>query len=458
MRLDDQQRPTVREVLLADGDGPPDLLLDHAAYAAPPHPIDKARYHAPEWHAREVEHIWRRTWQMACREEEMAEPGDYVVYDIAQYSIIVLRAGDGSIGAFYNSCRHRGSQLLPSGSCGSVERLRCPYHGWTYDLDGQLADLPCDWDFPQFAAQKPGLVPVRTESWGGFVFVNMDPDAMPLRRYLGKLCDHVPEACFTSRHIGAHVAKVIACNWKVGLEAFLEGYHVAEVHPQALPFTGDTNGQLDVWPPHVSRMIANVGLPSPRMENRPTMAETSAALRAFLASDMGAVETGAGDVGQEEPRKIMAAAIRAMLADATGVDHADRSTSEIIDAINYHVFPNWMPWLGFGTPIVYRLRPYGDDPDRAILEVYLLYATDPGKARPAAAEVRWLAESDSWTAAAELGGLGAIFDQDEQNFLMIQRGLKAGGCPTISPSDYQESRIRFFHDIIDHYMKGAAHG
>lgn len=447
MKQHDERRPNVRDVLENDGDHPPAYLFEESTYALPPRAYDKARYFSPEWQAGEVDRVWRRVWQMACRDEEIPEPGDYIVYDIVDYSIIILRSKDGTVRAFYNSCRHRGSQLLPSGSCGSVARLRCPYHAWTYDLEGGLIDFPSAWDFPQYCGHKPSLAPVKVDHWGGFVFVNLDPQAPPLEQFLGVLCDHVSSDYFAMRYIGAHVAKVINCNWKVGLEAFLEGYHVAEVHPQALPFTGDTNGQLDVWPPHISRMIANVGLPSPRMENQPTPAETATALRAFLASDMGAV-----DVVEQDPRKVMATAIRALLKNVTGIDHDRVSTSEIIDAINYHVFPNFMPWTGFGTPIVYRLRPLGKDPDHSILEVYLLYATAPEAPRPDAVETNWLAPDDSWTAAPELGGLGAIFDQDERNFLLIQRGLKAGGCPTFSPSDYQESRIRFFHETLNSYM------
>jgi hypothetical protein len=149
----------------------------------------------------------------------------------------------------------------------------------------------------------------------------------------------------------------------------------------------------------------------------------------------------------------MAGALRTMLTNATSVDHAAFSTSEIIDAVNYFVFPNFMPWAGYGTPIVYRLRPFGSDPDRSILDVYLLYVTSD-ETVGAPVETRWLGPSESWTAAVELGGLGAIFDQDEQNFLLIQNGLKAGGAPSLWPSRYQESRIRHFHAALDRHVLG----
>uniref|UniRef100_UPI0037532D6D aromatic ring-hydroxylating oxygenase subunit alpha n=1 Tax=Sphingomonas sp. TaxID=28214 RepID=UPI0037532D6D len=440
----------VASILAADGDDPPACLFTQSPWRGGAMTIDKARYFDPAFHAAEVETIWRRCWQMACREEEVPDPGDVLVYDVAGLSILVVRGDDGQVRAFHNSCLHRGTQLQPAGACSHVSQLRCPYHGWTYGLDGRLKDAPCRWDFPQIAVGEPGLAPVQADTWGGFVFINPDPGAGPLCDYLGVLPNHFSSWPLEQRRIGAHVAKVIACNWKVGLEAFLEGYHVAEVHPQALAFTGDVNGQLDVWEPNVSRMIATLATASPRLPGAPISdTEILEALRSFVPGELGDIPATGG------PRAAMAAALRVMLTSATGVDHADYSTSEIIDAVNYFVFPNFMPWAGYGTPIVYRLRPFGADPDRSILDVYLLYVTPEGDAMPPA-ETRWLQAGESWTEAAELGGLGAIFDQDEQNFLMIQSGLKAGGAPDLWPSRYQESRIRHFHATLDRHVAAAA--
>jgi phenylpropionate dioxygenase-like ring-hydroxylating dioxygenase large terminal subunit len=449
LAADTPDGPQVAAVLAADGDDPPACLFTQSPWQGAAMTIAKARYFDPAFHAAEVEGVWKRCWQMACRAEEIPEAGDVLVYDVAGLSILVVRGDDGNVRAFHNSCLHRGTQLQPAGACTSVTKLRCPYHGWTYGLDGRLEDAPCRWDFPQLGTDAPGLAPVQVGLWGGFVFVNPDPDAGPLLDYLGVLPDHFRSWPLDRRRIGAHVAKVIACNWKVGLEAFLEGYHVADVHPQALAFTGDVNGQLDVWEPNISRMIATLATASPRLPGAPISdAEILDELRRFVPGELGDVpETGG-------PRAAMAAALKTMLTSATGVDHAAFSTSEIIDAVNYFVFPNFMPWAGYGTPIVYRLRPFGSDPDQSILDVYLLYFAADGDAAPCP-ETRWLKPGESWTAAAELGGLGAIFDQDEQNFLMIQNGLKAGGAPDLWPSRYQESRIRHFHATLDRHVAGG---
>jgi hypothetical protein len=113
-----------------------------------------------------------------------------------------------------------------------------------------------------------------------------------------------------------------------------------------------------------------------------------------------------------------------------------------------------MPWAGYGTPIVYRLRPFENDPNHSILDVYLLFVVPEGTVSDGMHQTHWINPGESWTTASELGGLGQIFDQDEQNFLQIQRGLKAGGKPGVTLSSYQESRIRHLHDTLDDYLRG----
>ena len=151
----------------------------------------------------------------------------------------------------------------------------------------------------------------------------------------------------------------------------------------------------------------------------------------------------------------MGAALRRQLTAATGVDHSAYSTNEILDAVNYLVFPNLMPWAGYGVPIVYRLRPYRDDPNKSILEVYLLFVVPDGRPESDVVPTHWLKPGELWSSAPELGGLGPIFDQDERNFAIIQQGLRAGGNPELTVSAYQESRIRHLHDTIDAYIQSG---
>jgi phenylpropionate dioxygenase-like ring-hydroxylating dioxygenase large terminal subunit len=214
-------------------------------------------------HERELDGLWGRAWQMACREDELRRPGDHVVYDIGVRSVIVTRDAEGRIGAFHNVCVHRGRRLREGG--GSVRQFRCPYHGFTWNLDGTFKSAPCAWDFPHVEPGEFGLKPVRAEVWGGFVFVCFDPAAPPLATFLEDIPEIYQRWPMEKRFTAAHVAKVIRCNWKIALEAFIETLHVTDTHPQIAAYIGDAHTQYDTWPGkrHYSRMISPRGLPSP---------------------------------------------------------------------------------------------------------------------------------------------------------------------------------------------------
>ena len=203
--------------------------------------VPRSRYVSQAFHDLEMERVWRRVWQMACREEQIPEVGDHVIYEIGDHSIIVVRSAVNRIQAFENVCLHRGRLLREMG--GRVERFRCPFHGWTWNLDGQLAEIPCRWDFPHVERDEFHLPELKTGTWGGFVFINMDRDCEPLADFLGELPEHFERWPLEDRYLEAHVAKHLPCNWKVAQEAFMEAYHVIATHPQLLVSLGDCNSQ-----------------------------------------------------------------------------------------------------------------------------------------------------------------------------------------------------------------------
>ena len=166
-----------------------DTKVDHLL-VRPDGFLPKERYTTPEFMDLEFERLWPRVWQIAGREEELGAPGAFIEYPIGDESILVVRTAGGEIAAFHNACRHRGTRLVDG--CGSFANgeIRCPYHAWTYGLDGHLEHVP---DREEFAGLPPdlGLKTVRVECWGGFVFVNMDLEAEPLLDFL--------DPCFGSR-------------------------------------------------------------------------------------------------------------------------------------------------------------------------------------------------------------------------------------------------------------------
>jgi phenylpropionate dioxygenase-like ring-hydroxylating dioxygenase large terminal subunit len=412
-------------------------FLDHADIAP-------TRYFSAEFHDREVERVWRRTWQMACREEQIPRVGDVVVYEVADASLLVVRAAEDEIRAFHNSCLHRGTQLRTSS--GRVNQFRCPFHGFTWNLDGTLAEVPCAWDFPQIDPATFCLPEAQVGTWGGFVFVNFDPQAPPLAEYLEDLPWHFAAWPMEDRYLTAHIVRVMPCNWKVALEAFIEAYHTMATHPQLLKTAADTQTEYDVYGPHVSRMITAVGIRSEHLEGEP---DEEAIVRAMLGRDGGnPVEEGAS------ARQVLADRVRRSLHRRTGRDYSELTDAEALDGIEYFLFPNFMPWAGMLTPFAYRFRPDGNDPDSCVIDIMQLEPVPAIGPRPAPAPTRYLGPDESWGDVAELGAFGRVFNQDGSTFGRIQRGLRASVVPTIALGRYQESRIRHFHATLDAYIAG----
>jgi phenylpropionate dioxygenase-like ring-hydroxylating dioxygenase large terminal subunit len=408
--------------------------------------ITRERYFEPAFHRLEVERMWRRVWQMACREEQLPEVGDSIVYEISDASLIVVRTAPDEIRAFHNSCLHRGTQLR-TGS-GHLTGLRCPFHGFTWNLDGSFRGMPCPWDFPHVDPADFCLPQAQVGTWGGFVFVNLDLDAPPLEEYLEALPWHFAAWPLEERYLSAHVVRTMPCNWKIALEAFIEAYHTVAVHPQLLRTTGDTLTEYDVYGRHVSRMITPVGMKSEHVDREVGDEEILKAM--FITSDADlTVEEGSS------VRHQLADQMRASLRERTQRDYSTITDAEALDGIEYFLFPNFMPWAGFLTPLVYRFRPDGDDPDSCVIDIMLLEPVSERGSRPAAAPTRYLADDETWADAPELGYLGRILNQDGSTFGRIQRGLHASVKPTITLAQYQESRIRHFHSTLDAYLTGA---
>lgn len=408
--------------------------------------IARERYYAKEFAALEAERMWTRTWQMACREEEIPEVGDFCVYEIVHESLLVMRVAPGEIRAYFNACLHRGRLLKTQD--GSARDLRCPYHGFTWNLDGSLKEIPCAWDFPHVAEQEFSLPEARVGTWGGFVFVNLDPNCESLEATLGPLPAHFEPWKMAERTKHVHVGKIIDANWKACAEAFIEAYHSIATHPQILPYTGDANTQYDVYPehPHVNRMLTPFATPSPHLTDVPEKKIADAMLQGAN------VEIPEGRTAREVIAEIM----RGAIGGQSGWDLSKVSDSEMLDALQYFVFPNFAPWGGYLQSLVYRWRPNGDDPNSCLMEVMLLQPAPLDEPRPTPAKMRLLPPDMKWSDAEELGPLGAIFDQDMGNLPHVQKGLRATRKPGVTLGNYQEIRIRQLHATLDTYLAKPA--
>jgi len=162
--------------------------------------------------------------------DQVAAPGQFFTFELAGEPLVVVRGTDGELRAFYNVCRHHAAAVADT-PCGTVQHLRCPYHGWTYGLDGTLKGTPDFIGVCNFNREENGLVPVRVETWEQFVFVSLDKDAPPLLSFLGDLTERVAPLNLAKLQFFTRKSWTLACNWKVYMDNYLDGgYHVPYLH------------------------------------------------------------------------------------------------------------------------------------------------------------------------------------------------------------------------------------
>ncbi|HEY6177022.1 MAG TPA: SRPBCC family protein [Kofleriaceae bacterium] len=175
--------------------------------------------------------VWSRTWQLVGRAAQVAAPGEFVTAEVAGEPVVVVRGADGVLRGFFNVCRHHAAAVMTA-PCGKVDRLRCPYHGWTYDLAGQLRGVPEFDGVRDFDRAATGLVPLAVATWEGLVFVHLDPDPPPLLDHLGELVGQVAALGLGELVFHERRDYTLACNWKVFVDNYLDGgYHVPHLHP-----------------------------------------------------------------------------------------------------------------------------------------------------------------------------------------------------------------------------------
>jgi len=219
-------------------------------------------YFAEDIYALERERIFCREWLCVAREEELPSPGDHRVLDVVGESILLLRNRQGALRAFYNVCRHRGARLCRTEGSGppglavqggvvAGRTILCPYHQWSYDLDGHLVAAPHMGNVPGFEKSSVNLYPVGVECWGGFVFVNLTPGEAPsLATRLGGIPERISRYPLADLRIGHTLRYSVAANWKAICENYNECYHCGGVHPElcsVVPAFRDAGGAGLDW-------------------------------------------------------------------------------------------------------------------------------------------------------------------------------------------------------------------
>lgn len=433
--------------------------------------VPKEAYICRDFAQLEKRKLWTRVWQVACREEELPRVGDYVTYDICDNSFIVVRAAPDRIRAYYNVCMHRGRRL--TASCGHAKQFHCNFHGWRWNLDGSLNRKldPEDWHgCPSVSDSDFALREVQVGTWGGFVYINPDPEAEPLADYLAPMPDFIDPYEFQTWRYRWNVSVRVPCNWKVALEAFNEGYHVAATHPQLLKSMGDDVTRSFTFGKHgmfnYSTATRPYGAPSPRTglpvpdDLRPGMIsffdEMNLTLKAiYTERDTEAArrlmtEASASD----DPMTLVAkmAQFQKEAAEASGAGWPSITFDQLVRAgTDWHVFPNQVFLMYFDGAISYRARPDGDDPDSCIFDVWSLARYAPG-AEPRA-ERQTFYGKDDWKS---FDNVSIILAQDFANMEEVQKGMKTDAFAAARPNPVQESSVSNLHRWIGAYVYDEA--
>jgi choline monooxygenase len=227
-----------------------EILASYNAAAALPdaHTIPSSWYTDPRIAQLELQNVFSRAWQAVGRTAQVEKPGQYVTASVAGEPVVAVRGSDGKLRAFYNVCRHHAMTVMNE-PCGHAQHMRCPYHGWTYNLEGELRGMTEFEGVCNFDRAQNGLVPIRVETWENFVFVNLDPHPAALEEFLGALVGLAKPLGFGGLHFVERRSYTLNCNWKVYVDNFLDGgYHVPHMHKglnSVLDYTNYTIENVD---------------------------------------------------------------------------------------------------------------------------------------------------------------------------------------------------------------------
>jgi phenylpropionate dioxygenase-like ring-hydroxylating dioxygenase large terminal subunit len=418
------------------------------AVTQPPVEIPVARYTDPEYFDRERTRLWPRVWQLACPLDQVAKPGDFYEYRCGPLSILVLRGDDGVLRAFQNACRHRGSAIC-EGSGSGLDELRCPFHRWTWALDGTLREIPSRRQYAITNGDLP-LIPVRVETWGPLVFVNCDLDAEPLSEFLAPVPAECAWAELDEFRCSAMVSIPAACNWKTLIDGFSETYHVQGIHREMLGMCDDVNGPQVVWR-RAGRLVQSYGLPSPRLAGRSDVDDQF--VWEHFVTVMGArVGADMNDPGRcpsvrpgETLRDVLARMVVEHQRATRSVDLTRYDTAQLLDMQQYNIFPNVTVLVFADMLQVVRARP-GMTVTEAWMDAMSFdreaLGTDAPRTKPLDAELDPHAELP----------LGLVLNQDVANFARAQKGMHQPGLTHLVVSPDEECRIVNLHRNLDEYV------
>lgn len=424
-----------------------------------PELIPSKRYYDEKFFELERERLWPKVWQMACRLEEIPEIGDWVEYRNLDKSVIVTRTKDG-VKAFNNACRHRGVQLVSGRGNSGAQGFICPFHGWRFAPDGRNTFVYSREIFSEekLTPDEIDLVPVRVEEWAGCAFINFDENAVPLLESLGPVVQRLNARNVDQLKVDWWESAVLPVNWKLAMEAFMEGYHVMRTHPQlhllAAPGMGWASDNVGPSGPRGSKA---------RVKSAQDYARNTIRYLARLHAGMaGMVDAYEVDVAEtlhdmelpENDFEAMAQTFYGRLnheitemGKKRGLPMFDLNQvamEQEFNAVEF-MFPHFFLLPMFSSMSSYRIRPL--TPETCLFEIWALKLCPEGEERPVPTAPTPRAHDDP--------GFPEIPRQDYSNLPLQQLGLHAGGFDHMILSKQYEGLISNYQRLIDGYLGGT---
>ena len=401
--------------------------------------IPKERYISKEFMQLEWDRMWSKTWLVGCREQEIPETGDYITTEIGPESLLIVRGEDGKARTFYNVCNHRGNQVKFD-QTGSSRTLQCAYHFWEYDLTGRLISVPDEQDFTQGCPKDQlSLKAVKTETWGGFVWFNLNPDAEPLAEYLGVIPQHLDPYHFENMAMVMNVTVNWDCNWKTAVDAFNEVYHVQCIHPELSYTIDDVDIQIDLYERH-NRYLVPFKTYSPRLNEE--LEEVPEA----LGEELRAIGMNPDDfTGRVSEIRRAVQEYKRENGEKMGYDYTDFNDDQLSDDYHYMIFPNITMNVMAESMMMFRQRPHESDPNKMYYDVQMFMTIPKGKPVPPLPDYEHVNHGER--------SLGLVLDQDSVNLPHVQKGMNSDAYKGLWISS-QERRIRHMHKTLMDYING----
>lgn len=438
---------------------PPQSASDIPFKITDPERIPAARYFDEAFYQLECERLWPHIWQMACRLEQIPAVGDWVEYTNLGKSVIIVRAEEG-VKAFHNACRHRGVPLTEGGH-GNVKNqgFICPFHGWRWNINGDNTFVYGKHLFSEQQLDKGdlALIPCRIELWGGCAFINFDDNAPSLLEALGPVADRLEAHGMSRLRAEWWYATELPANWKIAMEAFMEGYHVMKTHPQL------QRAAPSLYNARYGHDTGGIGVPvNPKMSVRQNIESQFKQLELLSEGMSGLVHQKEIEIARQlldvelpddpaEAVKMWYGIVQDQITKQLGAkgepipDLNAVAVSDPINAVEF-LFPHFFLLPFFSSMSSYRIRPLG--PERCLFEIWSLTLFPEGEEPPAPMEPTVLPFDSQ--------DFPTIPRQDYSNIPIQQQGLHATGFEFMRLAKNVEGLISNYQRIIDGHLTGVA--